>query len=110
MKCWNKAERKNYRSKNSERKKKFRKPKLGTPKSSSCISFVASHLTKESQEANDPVIMRWIIESGATTHMYNDRMVFESLQRKDNLSLISLCNGHKAPICGMGNVTGVITE
>ena len=74
------------------------KPEDDSSSSSDCNALVVSHALSASATSN------WIIDSGATCHMCNDKMLFSNLESLDKPQEVSLGDGHVSKATAQGVV------
>ena len=86
------------KSKAQANKATAQKPEDDTSSSSDCNALVVSHALSASTTSN------WIIDSGATCHMCNDKTLFTSFENPDKPQEVSLGDGHVSKAVAQGVV------
>lgn len=73
-----------------------RKPEDDSSSNSDCSALVVSHALSANATSN------WIVDSGATCHMCNDKTLFSNLESLDKPQEVSLGDGHTSKATAQG--------
>lgn len=65
-------------------------------------SITSDTLDEVSYKKSSELEIRFVLDSGCTHHMVNNRMMFTKLEAKDGV--VSVANGASIPICGIGEI------